>query len=71
MKSFRKTNKKQSEPMKMLASMMCEIIPNTLKSKLGDKLFNKLANWDGDLSKMESSSKFLEELFAGIDKEKN
>ena len=30
-----------------------------------------LENWDGDLSKMESSSKFLEELFAGIDKEKN
>jgi len=30
-----------------------------------------LENWDGDLSKMDSSSKFLEELFAGIDKEKN
>jgi FixJ family two-component response regulator len=30
-----------------------------------------LENWDGDLSKMDSSSKFLEELFAGIDKEKD
>ena len=30
-----------------------------------------LENWDGDLSKMDGSSKFLEELFAAIDKEKD
>jgi len=30
-----------------------------------------LEKWDGDLSKMGNSSKFLEELFAGIDKEKS
>jgi len=30
-----------------------------------------LEEWDGDLSKMGNSSKLLEELFAGIDKEKN
>jgi len=30
-----------------------------------------LEGWDGDLSKMSDSSKFLEKLFAGIDKEKN
>ena len=30
-----------------------------------------LEDWDGDISKMDSSSRFLEELFAGIDKEKN
>ena len=30
-----------------------------------------LENWDGDLSKMEGSVKFLEKLFAGIDKEKD
>ena len=30
-----------------------------------------LENWDGDLSKMDGSSKFLEQLFAAIDKEKD
>ena len=30
-----------------------------------------LDGWDGDLSKMSDSSKFLDKLFAGIDKEKN
>ena len=30
-----------------------------------------LEDWDGDLSKFEESSKFLEKLFAGIDKDKN
>ena len=30
-----------------------------------------LEYWDGDLSKMDGSSKFLEQLFAAIDKEKD
>jgi FixJ family two-component response regulator len=30
-----------------------------------------LDNWDGDISKMDGSLKFLEKLFAGIDKDKN
>ena len=30
-----------------------------------------LENWDGDLSKMDGSIKYLENLFADIDKEKN
>jgi len=30
-----------------------------------------LDNWDGDISKMDGSLKFLEKLFLGIDKDKN
>ena len=30
-----------------------------------------LENWDGDISLLDSSSKYLEKLFVGIDKEKN
>ncbi len=30
-----------------------------------------LDNWDGDLSKLENSTKYLEKLFGDIDKEKN
>ena len=30
-----------------------------------------LENWDGDISKLEDSTKYLEKLFGEIDKDKN
>ena len=33
--------------------------------------FCNLENWDGDLSKLEGSTKYLENLFGDIDKDKD